>query len=247
MIELLPLAPSEFLLVAIAFFVAVWNTSIGPSGAIMFVTMATLLPPAAAIPIHAVTSTAANAVRVLILRDLIDWRFVSPFVFGGLLGLSAGVPFLAIIVSSEDVLQIVLAIFILVTTWIPLKRFSSGGDMFAAVGGAVSSFLTLFVGATTPLVAAIIGQGDNNHRRVIATSAGCMLFQHAAKIPIFGTLGFCFVNYTDLLFCLVLSTSTGAWVGRQLLIRVPERGIRPVFNALITLLALNLLWRGLSG
>ena len=243
--EYLPLTASELIIVAVAFLISIWNTSVGPSGAITFAAMATLLPPAAVVPIHAVTETAANVTRTAILRDVVDWRFVLPFAIGGLLGFAAGVPLLGAITSSEALLQVILGTFILIVTWIPLSRLSQEKGFFAAAGGAISSFLTLFVGATGSLVAAAIGQRHDDHRRVIGTFAGCMLYQHFLKIPIFGVLGFSFGAYAHLLLFLVAAAAIGTWIGRQLLIGVPLKIIKPIFKTVITILALNLLRQGL--
>lgn len=236
----------ELAIVVVAFVIAIWNTAIGPSGAVTFVTMATFLPPAAVLPIHAVTESAGYAIRALLLRGAVDWRFVIPFALGGLLGFAAGTSVLRSISPSEDLLRIMLGMFILVATWVPLTRLAPERGIFATAGGAISSFLTLFVGATGPLVAAAIGQRHSSHRRVIGTLAGCMLYQHALKIPIFAALGFSFGAYAELLVFLVTATAIGVWIGRGLLIRLPADIIKPIFKALITLLALNLIRQGLG-
>lgn len=247
MIEYMPLTASELILVAVAFLISIWNTSVGPSGAVTFAVMATVLPPAVVVPIHAVTEAAGNAIRTLILRDVVDWPFVFLFALGGLLGFAAGFPILSMLASSEALLQALLGIFILIVTWVPLTRLAPEKGFFATAGGAVSSFLTLFVGATAPLVAAAIGQRHDDHRKVIGTSAGCMLYQHFMKIPIFGVLGFSFAAYGHLLLFLIAATTIGAWIGRHLLIRAPLHIIKPIFKTVITFLGLMLIWRGLAG
>ncbi len=243
--QALALTPPELLIVVVAFLVSIWNTSIGPSGAITFVTMATFLPPTAVVPIHAVTETAANAIRTTILRDLVDWRFVAPFSLGGFLGFAAGASTLSAISPSEDLLRIMLGTFILVATWIPLARLAPERGLFATAGGAISSFLTMFVGATSPLVAAVIGQRHGNHQRVIGTLAGCMLYQHSLKIPIFVGLGFSFATYSHLLCFLVAATMMGSWIGKMLLSGLPLSPLKHAFRLIITLLALNLIRQGL--
>lgn len=241
----MPLTGTELVLVAVAFLISIWNTSVGPSGAVTFATMATLLPPPVVVPIHAVTEAAANVVRTYILRQYVDWRFVLPFAAGGLLGFGLGMPLVRLVSSSHDILQIILGSFILIATWVPLARLGPEKGFFAAAGGLVTSFLTLFVGATTPLVAATIGQRHKDHKKVIGTSAGCMLYQHFLKIPIFGVLGFSFGAYANLLLALVLATTIGTWIGRQLLIKIPLDIIKPIFKIVITILGIKILLEGL--
>ena len=163
------------------------------------------------------------------------------------MGFACGVPLLSTVTTSEALLQVILGSFILIATWVPLTRLGPEKGVFAAAGGAVSSFLTLFVGATSSLVTAAIGQRHDDHRRVIGTSAGCMLYQHAFKIPIFGVLGFSFGAYAHLLLVLVAATTIGTWIGQQLLIKAPVEIIKRIFKAVITLLALNLLRQGIGG
>lgn len=240
----MPLTGTELILVAVAFFISIWNTSVGPSGAVTFATMAALLPAPVVVPIHAVTETAANVVRTFVLREFVDWRFVMQFALGGLLGFAVGTPLIDLVSSSQHVLQIILGSFILIATWVPLAQLGPEKGFFAAGGGAITSFLTLFVGATTPLVAATIGQRHEDHRKVIGTSAGCMLYQHMMKIPIFGILGFSFGSYAHLLLFLVAATTIGTWIGRHLLIKVPLTIIKPIFKIVITILGAKILIEG---
>ena len=247
MIEQFSALQGEIILVAVAFLVAIWNTTVGPSGALTFATMATVLPPAAVIPIHAVTEAASSAIRLLALRRFVDWSVVLPFVIGGLVGFGIGMPLLAVMVSSEDWLLIILGIFILMVTWMPITGFGRKQGPMVTTYGAVSSFLTLFVGATGALVSATVGRCHHDHRRVIGTSSGCMLYQHALKIPIFGFLGFSFGAYAPLMLSLIAATVIGTTIGKRLLIAIPSDIIRPIFKGVITILALNLLWRGFIG
>ena len=240
------LSSTEFIIVAVAFFIAIWNTSVGPSGAVTFATMATLLPTPIVVPIHAATETAANIIRTLLLSKFVDWRFVGPFAFAGLFGFALGIPLIHLASSSQNVMQIILGSFILIATWIPLTRLAPEKGFFPAAGGIVTSFLTLFVGATTPLVAATIGQRHDDHRVVLATSAACMLYQHMAKIPIFGVLGFPFGQHLVFLCYLILATTLGTYLGRHLLLKLPMHIVRPIFKLVITALAGQLLYTGVS-
>ncbi len=240
------LAQTEWLLVAVVFFVAIWNTSVGPSGGVTFATMATLLPPTAVVPIQAVAETTANIICILVLRKFVDWRFVAAFAIGGLVGFAVGIPFVDLTATPHHGLKMLLGGFILITTWIPIARFSPENGIYASLGGTVTAFLNLFVGGTAALVAATIGRRHQDHRPVIGTTAGCMLYLHAAKIPIFGVLGFSFGAYANLLVFLVAASSIGSYIGRHVLINAPQSIIKPIFKAIVTILALNLLWQGIS-
>ncbi|MGI9295437.1 MAG: TSUP family transporter [Pseudomonadales bacterium] len=241
----MPLTGTELILVAVCFSVAIWNTSVGPSGAVTFATMATLLPPAAVVPIHAIVEAGAGISRTWLLRQFVDWRVVFPFIAGGILGLSVAAPLLNLNLLSHDVLRTLLGATILTIAWLPLPALGDRVRTFSSFSGLGTSFLTLFVGATGPLVNALMGRSYQDHRQVLGTSSACMLFQHAAKIPIFVMMGFSFLAFTKLLILLLLAITAGTWVGRQVLIKVPQHIIKPVFKGLITILGLNLMWQGI--
>ncbi len=240
------LKTTEWILIGIAFSISIWNTAVGPTGGVVFAAMATLLPATVVVPIHAVTQASASIVRTVVLHEFIDWSFILPFVLGGLAGFALGVPLLHILVASTGSMQILLGGFILISTWVSLKRLGPEKGLYAGVGGTVTSFLTLFVGATMSLVVAAIGQRHENHKRVIGTTAGCMLYQHAAKIPIFGALGFSFAAYAELLVFLVIATAIGTWIGRRVLINASQAIIKPIIKTVLTVLAINLLWQGIT-
>jgi uncharacterized membrane protein YfcA len=233
------------LLAAVVFFVSVWNTSVGPSGAVTFAAMATILPPFAVVPIHAALESAAAFFRAVLLRDYVDWPFATFFLGGALIGFLAGAPVFTSAPLTENGLRILLGAMILFVTWIRLPHFSGEHwRMGSALGGFGTSFMTLFVGATGPLVTAIIQQRHPDHRKTLGTTAVCMTLQHGGKIVFFGLIGFSFSDYADLLLCLFAAAIAGAWLGRHVLVRVPQGITRSAFKIVVTLLALHLLWSG---
>jgi uncharacterized membrane protein YfcA len=239
-----PFTPEEILLLGVAFLVSLWNASVGPTGAITFATMASVLPPAAVVPVHAVSEAYAAAARWLFFRQHIDWRYVGAFALGALAGFALAWPLLEVGGLPDHLLRILLGSFILATTWLPLPPLGAGQAGFPALGGGVTSFLTLFVGATAPLVAALIAQRHQDHRLVLGTSAVCMALQHGAKIPIFGLLGFSFAAFGQLLVALCLLTALGSWLGRRVLIAVDQAKVRILFKAVVTLLGIKLILDG---
>lgn len=239
------LAGSELLLVLVCFSVAIWNTSVGPSGAVTFATMATVLPPTVVVPVHAIVETGAGLSRTLLLRQFVDWQAVVPFIAGGVIGIAVAASVLDQDVLSHQALQVLLGLNILLIAWIPLPKLGARLRSIAALNGLGTSFLTLFVGATSPLVTALISKSYQDHRKVLGTSAACMLFQHGIKIPIFGLIGFSFFAFAKLIILLIAATTLGTWIGRQVLVKVPQRIVKPIFKILITVLGINLIRQGL--
>lgn len=239
--------PHEVLLATIVFFVAIWNTSVGPSGAVTFASMATILPPFAVVPIHAVVESTSAIARTAILRKYVNWQFVMFFAAGGLAGFLAGIPAFSLALISEDSLRVILGCTILVVVWAPLSLFvTHQGVSWSFFGGLVTSFLTLFIGATSPLVTAIVHQRNPDHREMLGTSAACMAFQHGGKILIFGLIGFSFSRYGPLIILLLLASVLGTWIGRRVLINVSQDITRPLFRLVVTGLAVHLVWQGMT-
>ena len=236
-----------YVLVFIAFLVAVWNTSVGPTGNINFAAMAAILPPFAVIPIHAIVESVSGISRAVALRKFVSWRFVVPFVVGGSIGCIAGLPLLDSHLIAEETLQIILGSTMLVITWIPLHRLTtSGGSSIGVTGGFGTTFLTLFIGATGPLVSVLVHQRCPDQREMVGTWSTCMVFQHAVKILVFGLLGFSFLLYFDLLVALLVATILGTWIGQKALISIPQNVTRPLFKIVVTILAIYILGQGLG-
>ena len=105
----------------------------------------------------------------------------------------------------------------------------------------------LFFGATGPFVMAIYSNifPDNRHH-FIATHSAAMIIQHVLKVIAFGLLGFAFAPWAGLIVAMVATGFAGTWTGTRLLNRIPEASFRVIFKALISLVALHLLWRGLA-
>lgn len=234
-------------LVIVVFLVAIWNTSVGPTGGISFAAMAVILPPIAVVPIHAIVEAVSGLSRAVALRKFVNWKFVAPFVLGGVLGCFVGVPILDMEVIGENILQILLGLTMLIVTWIPFQRLivskSGAMGMFSGFG---TTFLTLFIGATGALVSALIHQRCEDQRQVVGTWSMCMLFQHGTKILIFGLLGFSFLLYWKLLIALMISTIAGTWIGQKILFKIPQNITKPIFKAVVTLLGFYVLGQGLG-
>ena len=74
---------SEFLLVPIVFFTSCLAAVLGMGGGMLLIAcMPGLVPPAAIIPIHAVTQLASNLSRAVFGWRDIDRGIVAPFVLG---------------------------------------------------------------------------------------------------------------------------------------------------------------------
>ena len=116
--------------------------------------------------------------------------------------------------------------------------------MVASTGLAL---LSMFVGATGPLMSVILAQILANDRKaLVATHAAAMTVQHGLKIVVFGLAGFAFWDWLPLIAAMIAFGFLGTVYGTRLLDRLPEESFRRWFKIGITVLALELLWQGLE-
>lgn len=245
------LIPAELSgLAAIALIIAAACTSavtaaLGIGGGVLLLAlMAVMLPPAAIIPVHGVVQLGSNAGRALMTLRYINLTTILWFAPGVVLG--AWLASLLLIDLPLPLIQVCIAGFILLLCWGPgIPRFALGpaGTVIAAT---LTSFASLFVGATGPLVAAFIKQQEAQRLPTVATFAAAMTLQHAPKAIVYGAAGFVFGDWLALIGLMVAAGALGTWAGLHLLERRSDQRFALMFNLLLTLLAARLLWQALS-
>ena len=208
-------------------------------GAFLLAIMASLMPPAALIPIHGVIQLGSNAFRAALFWRVAHRPAVWSFALGAVIGVALG-GWLAVDLPGGMV-QIGVGAFILWTVLAPLPRWLSRS---AGVVGAVSSFLTMFFGATGPFVAAFIKTLSLTREAHVATHAVLMTLQHGLKIVTFGALGFSFGPWLPFLGLMILCGFAGTVLGRQVLLRIDDRLFHRALSLILTLISVRLIWQG---
>jgi len=226
-------------LTAASFLTAAMTAAVGVGGGVlMLAVMAFVLPAPAIIPVHGIVQLASNLGRAGVLGRFARWTTVLWFCVGGVIGVAFGGQIA--VGLSANALELLLAGFILVSIWGPMPRFERAGAAAFAVGGAIASFLTMFVGATGPFVMAILAPDEPERRRLVATHAVTMTLQHALKVVTFGVLGFAFGPYAALLVMMVGFGFLGTLAGTKILTRTSNAQFRRVFRVSMTLIAIAL-------
>lgn len=227
-------------LIVASCFTSMLTASLGiGGGTIMLAAMAQLIPVNAIIPIHGVVQLGSNTGRALVMFRDINWRILLWFTVGCVLGaLLGGQLFVRLPIDS---LRVVLGVFILFSVWGPTLSTNLAHNKSLFVGGAISTFLTMFVGATGPFVLAMIRAFKLNRLNLVATSAICLVLQHLLKVATFGILGFAFAPYLSLIILMVVSGLIGTLIGKKLLIKINEKRFQYWLNIILSLLALRLL------
>lgn len=237
----------ELILVAAWFFASFLNSSVGPTGGVVFASMASLLPPGVVIPLQAVVEVGSGVLRTWLLRLFIDWKFMLGFAVSSAVGFAAGTLLRAIEPPSESVLLFIMGTSILLTIWIPAAKIVARNRVFPWLVGAATALIGLFATGIGPFIGSAIAANQDDHRRVVATLSASLVYQHGVKIAIFGAFGFSFGAYAELLAAMLTAALVGAWLGARVVMRAPQRIVKVVFKTVVTLLAVNLLRKGVVG
>ncbi|MEL6371683.1 MAG: sulfite exporter TauE/SafE family protein [Pseudomonadota bacterium] len=227
---------TALLIILASFLASMLTAAVGIGGGLaLLAIMTALLPPLTVIPVHAVAQWGSNGSRFVLLAKDTYWPIIAWFALGSLLGAAIGGQLY--VQLPERLLKLGIASFILYSVWGPKpKSFTPGKTTFVSTG-AISTFLTMFFGATGPIVASMMATTSLNRTQIVATHAAAMVCQHGIKAATFGALGFAFEDWLGLIAGIVAAGFAGAWVGTRILKRTPEERFQKIFRAVLTTFA----------
>ena len=236
---------SAIILVLASFFTSGLTAAAGVGGGMLMLALMTyLIPVTALIPIHGLVQLGSNAGRTWIQRAHIDWGIAGYFLAGSIPGAVAGA--MLSVQLPQHSLQLLLGVFIFILVWMKFPPLRSASRAVVASGGAVTTFVSMFAGATGPLVAVFLNRLFVEHRRLVATHGATMTAQHALKIVAFGLFGFVFGQWLPLIAAMILSGYLGTRAGTLVMNRLPERQLKQIFKWTLTLVAVDLVRRGVG-
>jgi len=223
-------------------FIGVFTGTAG--GLILLAIMATVMSPAIVIPVHTVVQLGSGVTRTLIMWRWVMRQTLLPFLIGASAGALAGAK--VFVSLPTNALMGILAVFILIVTWLPkLGRMGAERSRFAFVGFG-ATFLGVFVSATGTLVAPFVASAAADRRNHAATLGALMTFVHILKLLAFAAIGFSIWPYAMLMAAMIATGAVGNWLGEMALNRTSEQRFRLIFQVGLTILALRLLWRALA-
>ncbi len=208
-------------------------------GQVMLAVFATLLPAAAIIPVHGLVQLGSNVGRAALTRRHIEPGVAWIFGIGAFAGVILGTLFF--VQLDPAIIQIGVGLFII---WSILMRPPAFMRHSAGIAGALSSFLTMFFGATGPFVAAFVKSLQLDRMGHTATHATLMTIQHALKTIAFGFIGFAFSLWAGLVALLIASGFLGTVVGRRVLMKFDEKRFQVTLNLILGVLAVRLVYAG---
>jgi uncharacterized membrane protein YfcA len=208
-------------------------------GVILIAVMPGFVPPAAIIPIHAVTQLASNVSRAAFGWREIDRAMVVPVTVGAVAGAAVGGGIYSSL--NLDWLPLIIGVFILVLTWIPLPAPGGSGAIALLALGFYQTGLGMVAGATGPLGAAVMARRNTARDWLVVNTAVYMTINHLVRSFAFGLMGFAFLSWLPLIAGMVLASVAGSWLGTRLRQYLPQGNFQRAFKLLVTLLALRMI------
>ena len=233
-------------LTVLSFFTSAFGVVAGLGGGVLLIgVMANLFPPAVLIPLHGTVQLGTNVSRGIIMRRQVGWHLFPAFAVGAVAGAVVGGQLVVSLPTA--ILQIVLGLFLIYVCWAPKPSpaHAYSAPKFFALG-TVGSLISMFVGATGTILAPFIAAACRDRHEFVATSSVMMTVVHGLKVVVFGMLGFAFVTYLPLMATMIGAAFLGSMFGRSVLNRMPEKVFQRVFQIVLTILSLRLLYAGLS-
>jgi len=237
---------TALMLITTAAITSLITATLGIGGGILLIAvMAGCLPISVLIPVHGLVQLGSNSNRALMTFRYIDWSMVKFFSIGALLG--AGLASFIVVQLPLVVIQVAVAGFILFMVWGSKPKAKEMRPLGCSLAGFSTTLISMFVGATGPLVAAFVHRNNYNKMQIVATMASCLTFQHGLKAFVFTFVGFSFFQWLGLIGAMVISGACGTYIGLRVLKKIPADKFRLLFKITVTVLALRLLWQAIMG
>ncbi|AQQ01875.1 hypothetical protein B0W48_20095 [Pseudoalteromonas aliena] len=229
--------------VLLAGFTSFFSAAFGAGGGLMLlVVMASFMPMTLVVPIHGLVQLGSNINRLLLSFKHIDKSMFIYFTLGG----AAGAVLSSFIVSNIqfDVMKLVAGVFVIYILWGKTPLLHSRSILWRLAGGFATTFISMFIGASGPLVGSCLHMSNYSKMRFTATFSSIMSTQHLFKAGVYGVVGFSFWQWLPLVGAMILSGAIGTWLGIRLLNHIPTDKFKCIFKYILTLLALQLAWQG---
>lgn len=224
---------------SVAYFVA----AIGPTGGLQLAITSATVPATHVVPIHAWISGFSAVFRGFGLRTHIDWSYVAVFAIPSLaatlvavlIGQQAGFAWIKLAIGFY-ILADVAGIFSRLQSAIGEPRAFG-----AASTGGLTGFVTVFIGASGPLLWTLMRNRFAERLALSATHSACLVLQHLSKILIFGLVGLSILQYWPVLIATIVASLLGTYLGQMRLQKLDERVYRYLLTAALTVAALMII------
>jgi uncharacterized protein len=218
-------------------------------GSLLTPVFAVSFPLKLAVAVVAIPHLLATSMRLWLLRAHIDRKLMLSFgltsAAGGLIGAllysAAGNPVLTIVFGCALILTALLEL-----TGAAKRLRLTGAAAWAA--GAASGLLGGMVGNQGGIRSAALLGFETSRLSFVATATAVALLVDLARMPVYLIdQRHALPNLAPLIALASVGALAGTLIGKQLLVRIPERVFRPAVSLLILALGLYMLLSGIRG
>ncbi|MEE9334181.1 MAG: TSUP family transporter [Granulosicoccaceae bacterium] len=206
-------------------------------GMLLLALMAQLFAPSILIPLHGIAQFFSNANRGWIHRSKLQWSYLKPFVLGSTIGAFAFVPLLVFV--NPTVGALLVGLFILLITWFP--NWLNASRLPYIVSGALTSGLSVLLGATGPLAMSAHPKANWTKEQIIGNHGAAMAFQHGIKVVAYVVAGVRLYEYLPHIVALFASAWLGTFIGTKLLKKFTDDRFKIMLKWALTMLAVRLI------
>jgi len=227
------------LLVVVSCLTSAMTAAFGIGGGLtMVAVMIPLVPIHALVPVHGLVQLGSNGGRALLQVRHARWDILLVFAIGASIGAVIGG--MVVVDVPAVALKLGVGLFVLWSVWGRMPAIGEGNPVLLAIGGGISTLLSMFVGATGPFVMSLYAHAKFTKDELVATFAGSMVMQHCLKVLAFGALGFAFGAWLPLAATMIAAGFLGTVLGTRVLRRLPEHIFRTSLKVLLTLIGIEL-------
>jgi uncharacterized membrane protein YfcA len=239
-------------LILAAFLTSTLSAVIGMGGGVTLLAIMAMVMPDGYLVVayHGIIQLVSNVTRTTVYQNEINLPLLARFSKGIIPGLFAAagivyglIQYFDVSSASElkiDFLKPLIGIYII--WFLYLRKKNPISDKSFLWMGGISGLVTVFVGATGPLIAPFFISRDMKKESVIATKAACQAIGHMGKMPIFIFLfGVNYIKDWSVILPLILAVYIGTKFGKGILGKLPEAIFKKIFRIALTLIAIRLI------
>ena len=240
------------ILTLVAFATSILSAVIGMGGGVTLLGIMAILIPEGymVVALHGVIQLVGNSTRTAVYRQHVNRSIIRQFSLGVIPGLCCAalivfglIQYFDITSASEfkiDLLKPLIGIYILWFLYFRKKTKLKSDSLFFWMGG-LSGLVTVFIGASGPLIAPFFIDRGLTKENMIATKAACQAVGHLGKMPIFIIFfGVDYLQQWPVLLPLVVAVYFGTRIGKKLLGSLSPDLFKKLFKIALTLIAIRL-------
>ena len=240
------------ILTLVAFATSILSAVIGMGGGVPLLGIMAILIPEGymVVALHGVIQLVGNSTRTAVYRQHVHRSIIRQFSMGVIPWLCCAalivfgvIQYFDITSASEfkiDFLKPLIGIYILWFLYLRKKTELRSDSLFFWMGG-LSGLVTVFIGASGPLIAPFFIDRGLTKENMIATKAACQAVGHLGKMPIFIIFfGVDYMQQWPVLLPLVVAVYFGTRIGKKLLGSLSPDLFKKLFKIALTLIAIRL-------